>query len=157
MRPYPFTLMSIVLIFIMLSGCKSNVENTLEGVWSIDTIVYKGYEIRYCLSSNVISFEEEFCDLANSVNSCEGLLALAKKGAWQVVYNIDSVPPLTLNIRIKNEIFDGTHGMIFRKDEVNKLLKMELRSDSLYVVCRKGLFDYDRSTALMNDLVRKSH
>jgi len=72
-----------------------------------------------------------------------------------VTLKADSIP-LLLRIESKNVIFKGSHQVVFRDDAENHLLKMEIKSDSLYVVCRKGLFDYDRSRDLVEYLVQLS-
>ncbi len=128
----------------------------MEGSWSIDTIIYKQYEIQNCLSVNIFSFKELSCNLPITRERCEDLVVEYEgEGQWEVE-KTDSIP-LVLKIETKNMIFSGVHRMTFRKDEQNKLLKMELRSDSLYVICRKGLFDYDGNQDLVNDLIKISH
>lgn len=144
-----------ILILVTFACCKSKVERTLEGLWSIDTIIYKQYEIRNCILGNVIKFEHPSCDLPTTESYCEGLVEYIREGQWEVE-KTDSIP-LVLKIETKNMIFSGVHKMTFRKDEQNKLLKMELRSDSLYVICRKGLFNYDGNQDLVNDLIKISH
>jgi hypothetical protein len=144
-----------VLVLTFFISCKGKVERTIEGLWSIDTIVYKQYEIRNCILSNVINFNEDFCELPITENFCEGLVEYSEDGEWKF-YKTDSIP-LRLRINTDNAIFSGTHRMIFKKDDKNKLLKMVLYSDSLYVVCRKGLFNYDGNLGLVDDLVKISH
>jgi hypothetical protein len=53
-------------------------------------------------------------------------------------------------------LFAGMHRLVFYKDEPNKLLKMEVWSDSLYIVCRKGYFNFDKNIEAINKLERVS-
>jgi hypothetical protein len=61
-----------------------------------------------------------------------------------------------MSIESRNKIFSGQHTLLFKKDEPNKLLKMELRSDSLFLVARKGLFYYEGNLKTINKLVKMS-
>ena len=144
-----------ILIIIIFASCESKVEKTIEGSWSIDTLYYHEYDIRNCVLINVIDFEQFFCELPTTESYCEGLVEYVREGQWEVE-KTDSIP-LVLKIKTENAIFSGTHRVIFKKDEQNRLLKMELRSDNLYVVCRKGLFNYDKNEDLVDDLVKMSH
>jgi len=144
-----------ILIIIIFASCESKVEKTIEGSWSIDTLYYHEYDIRNCVLINVIDFEHFFCELPTTESYCEGLVEYVREGQWEVE-KTDSIP-LVLKIKTENAIFSGTHRVIFKKDEQNRLLKMELRSDDLYVVCRKGLFNYDKNEDLVDDLVKMSH
>ncbi len=157
MKIYLLRVSTSLLLLASFFSCRSKVEEALNGQWSIDTIIYRQYEIRNCLSVNIISFNRDICDLPITRNRCEGLNEFVRKGMAEVDYNGDSTTPLVLKIFSDNEMFGGTHRMIFRKDDENRLLKMELISDSLYLVCRKGLFDYDNNIDLVNDLIKISH
>ncbi len=157
MKTYLSHTLTCLIISVSFLSCKNKVEETLVGLWSIDTIVYKEYEIRNCLSNNIISFNNDLCDLPISRNRCEGLNEFVRKGHVDIIFSENSKQPLMLKISSSNEIFGGSHRMIFKKDDLNKLLKMELISDSLYLICRKGLFDYDSNTELVNDLIKISH
>jgi len=143
----------VIFLSLLLCSCKEKVSRTIEGSWSIDEVHYNEYDIRRCLLINILSFEEDFCILPIT-GDCDGLVEYTKEGVWSIL-KTDSVP-LVLNITTKNRIFNGNHQVIFHKDENNKLLKMELISDSLYVLCRKGLFDYDNNMQLIDELVEMS-
>jgi hypothetical protein len=115
------------------------VSSIVDGLWSIDTIYYKQYDIRGCLLSNVISFDGDNCNLATT-GDCEGLYVIEEVGEWQMNEKRDI---LSINIDTKNEIFAGHHYVKLKRDMNLKLLKMEIWSDSLYIVCRKGLYNID--------------
>jgi hypothetical protein len=140
--------------FFLLIGCGNEVDQVLRGTWSIDTIYYKEKDIRNCVLTNVIEFEETFCELPTTENYCNGLNEYVSRGTWGT-FQTDSIP-LLLTIASDNKVFSGNHRINFKKDEINKLLKMELKSDSLYMICRKGLFNYDASKNLVDDLVELS-
>jgi hypothetical protein len=67
-----------------------------------------------------------------------------ENGSWKVFKpsETDTIP-MRLNVISSNQVFAGTYKIVFYGDESNKLLKMEIWSDNLYIVCRKGLFNYD--------------
>jgi hypothetical protein len=156
MRIYVINFLIGALSLSILIGCDKKVENeALEGTWSIDTLYYRAYDIRNCVLVNVINFEHDFCKLPTTESYCEGLIEYTDTGIWKT--NRTDSTPLVLEIESQNKIFSGNHRIIFKKDKRNKLLKIELRSDSLYVVCRKGLFDYDRYENLTDELVNLSH
>lgn len=71
-------------MLFFFSSCKSKVDKTVEGSWSIDTIIYKQYEIRNCLSVNIISFEQMFCNLPITRERCEGLIEYVRGGQWEI-------------------------------------------------------------------------
>jgi hypothetical protein len=103
-----------------------------------------------CVLGNGMSFDENHrCNLPITKNYCEGLVVFEERGGWAVLENDEG--RLVLTIETKTIIFAGSHRMIFKRDVQNKLLKLELQSDSLYVVCRKGLCDYDRNQDLINE------
>lgn len=140
------------------SSCENNLDNAVEGFWSIDTLYYKDYDVLDCMLSNLISFKNDEVDLPSANHRCDSLIkkSLIEFGTWEVIKSgseTDSVP-FRIKIDTKNEVFSGTHKIMFFRDEVNRLLKMEIWSDSLYMVCRKGLFDYDKNKKLVYKLER---
>lgn len=142
------------IIFLFLISCSNDVKKGIDGMWSIDTLYFNYYNTKPCLRSNVLIFEKNVVDLPNSSGWCIGLNgADANKGVWNYFYN-DSAE-LFINIVSENKVFAGKHKLLFKKDARHKLIKMEIYSDSLYLVCRKGLFDYDKNTRLINALCKE--
>ena len=145
-----------VLFLIAVIGtvsCKNKAERIIEGLWKIDTICYKGHEIRECFNpfGNVF-FQNIFCRLP-SIDNCNGLIARYRSGHWEVHKKNGG---LILSIVTENRIFSGTYRMAFKRDSANKHLKMVFVSDSLYVSCVKFMFNCDYHQDLVNDLVEMS-
>lgn len=140
------------ITFFLCTSCRNKVDKGIIGWWSMDTIYYKGYDIKYCLWLNTISFRKNSCEFEETNGNCLDINESGKYGTWKV--NTDNIP-YTLEIRSENKIFDGKHTIKFKRDDGNKLLKMEIESDSLYIVCRKGLFNYKENEKLINELVEE--
>jgi len=136
---------------LISSGCADRTDKAIQGWWSIDEIVYDGYDIRVCLLLNILTFEDRTCDLPLSIG-CEGLEEQIRQGTWKTSKTESG--PLVLDITSANRTFSGSYQVTFYKDDDNKLLKMELVSDSLYILCRKGFFDFNKNIEVVNELVR---
>lgn len=150
-----------IVCTLLLSSCGNKIDKTINGNWSIDTIYYKNYDVRSCFYSSLIRFEDErIVKLPISENHCNEVISNSKNefGDWKIIQsaNLKDTLPLQLKIATNNEFFSGIHHIVFYKDELNKLLKMEIWSDSLYIVCRKGLFDFDSNIDLINELEKIS-
>ena len=148
----------IILTFYssLFFSCKNEIENVIEGVWSIDTISFDNYKnFNYCLNGNLMRFSANECEFPSTGNNCPNIITTySKNGEW--AYLRQEGEQLYLIISSKNEIFDGKHTLRFLKDEKNKLLKMELTSDDAYIVARKGLYSYEMNLNTINKLVRIS-
>ncbi len=151
----------VILGFITLTSCENKLESVMKGMWSIDTLYFKNNDVKSCFYSNVINIKDDGeIVLPELGNGCEDVIKKTntKFGNWQIIES--TVPNDTMPYKIKitsvNEVFNGNHRMIFHRDEVNKLLKLEIWSDSLYIICRKGLFDYDYNKKLVNELEKAS-
>jgi len=145
------------LIFLLSSCTKQKVENVVEGWWSIDTIYYKNQNIKTCLGNNALLFKfNDKSELPYAKNNCEPVLIGNYYPSAEVKIFFSEIKndtiPLRMNIKTKNKLFSGTHKIVFYKDNSNSLLKMEIFSDSLYIICRKGLFNYDKNIKLVDDL-----
>ncbi len=154
-----FTLL-LCLTMLLFASCKTEVERVVEGWWTMDTIYYKDYDLRACLGNSLNFKIDGESELPTAKNYCEP----AVKNNYEKWANIEIVKssnakdtiPLRIKIITNNEVFAGTHKIVFYKDELNKLLKMEMWSDSLYIVCRKGLFNFDKNIPLINKLEKMS-
>jgi hypothetical protein len=153
--------MFLCLCLLSITSCKTNIETTVQGWWTIDTIYYKRYDLRTCLLGNSLEFK---------INK-QSILPVAEKNCEPVVtnsydklanieitqsHNPKDTLPLRMKITTNNEVFAGMHKIVFYKDKPNRLLKMEIWSDSLYIVCRKGLFNFDKNIDLINELEKIS-
>lgn len=152
-----YIVFNFLIFLIVFPSCKDKVEGAISGWWTIDTIYYKEYDIKICLNGNSIKFD--FDDQSNfplSSKYCKipFLKTDAEWGDIEVINlnNSKDTIPLRLKISVNNEIFTGTHKIRFHKDEINKLLKMEIWSDGLYLICRKALFNFDKNILLINQL-----
>ena len=137
---------------------KSKVEQALKGWWSIDTIYYGNQDLITCLNCNSLYLFKDgrkseipatsnYCDL--SIHN--GHTKFAEVKVLESGIPNDTIP-FRLEIITKNGMFAGIHKIVFYKDEENQLLKMEIFSDSLYVVCRKGLFNFRKNVRLIDEL-----
>lgn len=141
----------VILTFlaVFLVSCRNESEYLIKGKWSIDTISYRENEVRGCFLSNIIEFKNEEVDLPIAENMCDSLIKKANDrfGQWEM---IDNSEKRKLKINTPNEVFSGSHSFRFIKDEKNKLLKIELKSDNLFIIARKGLFEYDSNIDVIN-------
>lgn len=155
-------ILAILFIGLTLNSCKDRkIENAIDGLWSIDTIYFKNYNIRTCLANNVLYFKlGGQSELPIARNYCDSIIkkSFDRFATIELVNseNKSDTIPLRLKIISNNEIFAGIQKIIFYKDQPNHLLKMEIFSSKLYIVCRKGLFNYDQNISLMNNLEEKS-
>ena len=155
----------ILILFVaclVFNSCTNRkVKNVIEGWWTIDTIYYKNYNIKTCLISNSLNLKFDVkSKFPVALNNCEPII----KNNYDQLAEIklsnsdklnDSIP-FRLKIATQNEIFAGTYKIVFYKDVPNHLLKMEIFSDKLYIVCRKGLFDFDNNIGLVDELEKIS-
>ena len=140
----------------ILTSCESDTKTAIKGLWSIDEngCIYKGEDISYCLLGNVINFENKSCELLSLSSTCNDsiVVAIEEKGIWELEEPNDSTK--IIRITINNEIFNGEHEVYFEKDSKNKLLKMIIKSDKLYLKCTKGLFDYNKNFGLIERIIK---
>jgi hypothetical protein len=149
------TILIIALaMFCFFPSCTDKATKALQGWWSIDTLYYQEYDTKICLYSNAINFKNEQVVLPITEDRCEGLSVYEKKGKWDI-QKTDSIP-LLINIKTANEIFYGTHQLLFFKDKKNKLLKIKVISKDLYLIARKGLFNYNKNIKLIDELINQS-
>ncbi len=148
--------LTVIIIICCCTSCKDKARTTIIGLWTIDSIIYKQNEIRTCLSNNLIVFYKNGkVDLPVPEDYCSEMITeYNTNGRWEVKYKQSF--PISLNITTKNKIFKGTYHVIFIDDKENNLLKMIIKSDSVYVVCRKALFNYDGEHDLINYLEEES-
>jgi hypothetical protein len=157
-RKVKFILFSIAGIIALFSSCSKTreIKTTIQGLWTIDTIYYKGVDMQYCLQSdNMFKFDGSGeCILPITENNCAGFSTFVKTGNWDIV-RTDSIH-IILNIQTPNSMFSGKFKIVFKKDDNERLLKMEIKSSNLYLVCRKGLYSYSGNMDVINDLVNIS-
>ncbi len=144
----------LLIVLASASSCGNDVTNTINGMWSIDSLVYKGVDIRNCLLSNLIVFHDKSINLPVTEDRCAGFEEFNENGNWKLIEN--SEIPILVNVNSKNALFKGNLRVEFYPDYNEKLLKMRLSSDSVCVICSKFLFDFDKNRTLVNFLSNKS-
>ena len=134
---------------IMLCSC-SGIKQVVKGFWTIDKIEYKKQDLFYDILSNVIIFERNKCNMPTFYEYHK--IESNEQGVWEVTQEGDKY---YLTIKTGNDIFAGKHNICFKKDYENKLIKMFITSDSLFVECRKGLFNFDKDNKIIDDYLCK--
>jgi hypothetical protein len=143
------SLFILLFSFLIFQSCKDKQEKIIQGLWSIDCIHYQDDDFRYCLYLNLVKFEKNGeCNLP-SVRCIEFRNGRNEFGNWELIKNDKTI---SLVIKSNNEIFNNNYEISFYKDEVNKLLKMNLISEDLNIWMSKGLFDFDNNIDLINHL-----
>ena len=148
-----------IVMMLMFSACTKHqkITSAIEGWWTIDTIVYKNYNIRTCLGDNSLFFYfNKKSHFPAAENKCGSVITSSFDNTGDIALTNSPLEndtiPFRLTINTKNQLFSGVYKISFDKDSENHLLKMELLSDKLYIVCRKGLFNYDENVDLVNEL-----
>lgn len=148
-----------ILMLLMFSSCTKHqkVASAIEGWWTMDTIIYKNYNIRNCLGDNSLFFHfDKKSQFPVAENKCGNIITGSFDSSGDIKLTNSNLEndtiPFRLTINTKNQLFSGVYKISFDKDSENHLLKMELLSDKLYIVCRKGLFNYDENVDLVNEL-----
>jgi|SRR6185437_2811627 len=151
-------ILSIVTLALFNSCTKSyKVSSAIEGWWTIDTIYFKNYNIRTCLGDNSLFFHfNKTSHFPAARNNCGTIITGSFDNTGEITlarsnFKNDTIP-FRLTINTKNQLFSGVYKIAFDKDSENHLLKMELMSDKLYIICRKGLFNFDDNMDLVNEL-----
>jgi hypothetical protein len=154
MKKVIFKIVFVVGILSFFRCSNSNTFEIVEGIWSIDTVLFKHQDVSNCLNLNIINLEKKTnCDFPEIWSSCKELGINDRNGRWLIVES--GKGKLKIDIS-SNNFFKGSHKIIFIKDEINHLFKMQLESDNLYVVCRKGLLNFNDNIDNIDKLVRLS-
>jgi hypothetical protein len=146
-------LVTLLFIAFYILSCNKKVASTVRGWWTIDTLNFGSYgDIRHCVSS-IITFDKDgICKLQSTGNNCKGIESFNENGVWNIIFT-DTVPVL-INIGTDNRIFNGIHEVYFYRDNKEGLLKMAWVSDSLYMICRKGMYNIDLHEKEVNELIK---
>lgn len=134
-----------VIIMLLTCSC-SGINKAVKGVWSIDKMEYKSKDLLYDIGANMIIFESKDCTLPTYLENLK--INSKRQGTWEVSKEEDQY---FLTIRTGNEIFLGKHKICFKKDHKNKLIKMIINSENLFVECHKGLFNFDKNNHSIDD------
>lgn len=146
-----FSFIQVLLLCIFGTGFHScenpMLKNPVDGIWVIDTLIYKGINYKPALDVNAISFDK-------NGESCRVPLLLEKGyyadeltndrfGNYELTQHSDK--GYTLKIYSVTTVFSGTHTLSFADDTKRKALVAELRSMDLYMVMSRLLLDYDKN------------
>lgn len=144
-----------LVVFTLFNSCKPVIKKSISGKWVVETIAYNNVLINECLLLNLMTFDRnKTCELP-IVAFCPEYDIVTSNGNW-ILQETDSIP-LMLTIDTDNRIFSGNHRLIFYRDEKANLFRMEVISDSLYMLCNKNLYNNGLSQDIMNYLVKVSH
>lgn len=148
----------VIVLFSLLLACseKRKIESALSsrtGLWSIDDFIYHDYQSKHCLLINLMILKKnKNLDLPISEDRCEDFKTYDEHGKWSIIMG-DSIP-VSIHFDTKNIFFKGTHQLIFYKDTINKLLMMQIVSDSLFLTARKGLTNFDLYQDEIDELIK---
>lgn len=130
---------SFILIFFILFSCNYKLNKKIVGTWTIDEIIVGGQNIRLDLLVNMIGFKKDGdCYLPTTMDQNKADI----KGVW-ILTQIGNKNYIKINS--SNKVFAGTYELAFENDYENKLFKMILKSDKVYLKCSKLLHDFDKN------------
>ncbi len=122
-----------IVLTLTLISCKNELEEKVEGFWTIDAILYKDESILFEMSPNIISFDDDgVCNLPTP--KFDKNIPVVSNGIW-IVNTLDTT--ITINTKIK--YLNGNYKLYFIKDYDNKLYRMVMKNDSTYLYIRKGM------------------
>lgn len=133
----------IGICMLLLTSCSKKASGLIDGIWSIDEIYYQDQDYRFHIRGNMLSFERSKCYLPILYPLMEKQPLPIKRiddGLW---HTTEENGCYYLHIETTNKLFNGRHKIVFWKDEKEKMVKMTISSKDLYLVCRKGLFNFD--------------
>ena len=137
------TILTFIIIGVLVTSCKDNIENELSGSWVVEQAYYNDEVVQWDLYTNAIQLnKDKTCDLP-PIHSREERTLNEGKGIWEA---LEKQGNSYLQIKTENWIFNRTfeiHNL--RKVRDNKsfgfLMKMTLTADSLKLDCTKALYD----------------
>ena len=142
-----FTILLVVLIFCSCKNSTEKMNSILNGTWSIDSLIYKNFEIRGCLMLNVISFNNDsISSLPTTCNNCDSIEEWDSKAIYKLIYKNKN--EMNLLFKTDNRFFLDTFKLIFFEDDKNKVLKILMKSRNGMILCTKGLYNYENIDAL---------
>ena len=126
----------ILLVLVTLISCKSENEKILIGTWTVDVAYSIEENAEMFFRANLITFKKNgTCSLPRFDKNQNSV------GSW----HIDKEKNDSLKILINDNPLGGTYKFDFSLDKENKLLKLNLTSDSYRLRCSKFLHSYDEN------------
>jgi hypothetical protein len=128
---------------LALYSCTPAPQEAIAGVWSVDKITTRGESVASCFISNVLDFKPDGnCILLETLpEDCPLLKAETEYGNW----NFDE-HTTQLIINSPNAFFDKKYRVHFVDDTLRRMLVMCLTTPEDTIICRKGLYEYDKQT-----------
>ena len=136
-----------IVVLVLFCSCSSRIEKAVKGFWAIDFMEYsQNQDILYELLSNILIFDNNECTMPTYIEYHK--VQSKEQGTWKITQQGEQY---FITIDTENEIFAGTHKICFKKDYENKLIKMIIHSDYLYLESSKGLFHFDRDNKIIDN------
>lgn len=144
-----------VYIVVLITHCSCishfGIRGIVKGFWAIDFIEYsQNQNILYECGSNILIFKRNTVSMPVYREDADN--PLKRNGKWKITREGEQY---FLTIDTENEIFAGTHKICFKKDYENRLIKMIIQSDYLYLEASKGLFNFDKDNYKIDNYLCK--
>ena len=140
-------IISFCILVLILSSCsrkdsKTEIESALLGMWTIETLDFTRPQTIRPLTSNILNFNKD----------SELKFPEAKRVNWFIQKNQDK--NYSLILKSEEPEYNNSYKITFVKDSQNKLLKLHLISESIEMVCVKGLYNFDRNENIIDRVVK---
>ncbi len=136
----------LVSILITVTSCscvqKNQVEKKLIGIWSVDIdscLVADGFW--YNIGHNGLSIRSNYtCELPAFIGECLEVSDVIEnsEGQWSIIGGD------TIFFDVPKNPLHGKYKIYFYREPKDRLFKIRLVNDSITIVCRKGLQNFDR-------------
>jgi len=141
-------LIFLLVLFIPLVSCSSEVEKHLEGTWTFQYILDSKGDLEPYLYSDVIGFRlDKNCVLPEHRGS--ELVSKDNKGIW----NIKEITPkeYELTIESTNVAFKGTYKVKFYYDKIKEDLYVTLEKPDLNILAIKWSYSSPTTAKFISD------
>ncbi len=139
----------LILITLLLNSCSIHrdlkiIESGLIGNWTIDSLYVKDHQ-SMTVKSNIITFQK----------NGEFIFPDSNEITWKL--SKDSDQKIWIKFISNSPQFNNNFNLYFKKDSINKLLKLYLVSESIDLDCSKMLFNYDNNLKAIEKLIMMTH
>ncbi|MCU0435620.1 MAG: hypothetical protein MUC87_19325 [Bacteroidia bacterium] len=136
---------------------KSIAKRNITGLWVIDTLIYKGNNIKYCLGNNAISFDKTgACTVPEVIrfNCTSDSITNRRNGT----YLFSEMPSQEHKLELNwvTSIFKGNHNLYFINNTQRQVLMAKIYSDSLYMVVSKMLVNYTQQELMIRQIAKET-
>ena len=137
-------LLLVLLGFIILACTEQTdhqkIDSLLIGNWTFDTLEFKDKQLFHPMS-NIISFRKNHELEISGIEHCTWSIETTKQGKFLLILNSTN-PKFCDSLRLK-----------FSNDNVKKLLKMNIESESVEMNCSKLLLNYDSNRKEIENVI----